>query len=108
MQKNGVKLEYGKPNLGIVITKQFPNAIKALAQCSEYGHLKYAETDKDWLNFKRIENPVESYTNAMFRHVIEETNFVCDNESGLPHIFHTAWNAMARLEVYLDDLNKKG
>ena len=101
---SGIKLNNGKLHLGKVILKQFPNAIKAIAKCSEYGHLKYKDTDQDWLNFKRIENPYDAYTDAMIRHFLEEDDV--DKESDLPHIYHTAWNAMARLEVYLNNINK--
>ncbi len=97
----GVKHSSNKIPLGILIQKQFPNALQALSKVTKYGHEKYLEHDKDWLNFKRVENAFENYTNAMQRHFIQEEIEKTDTESEFEHIYHTAWNAMARLEIYL-------
>jgi hypothetical protein len=97
----GVKKDNEKLPMGIVIQRQFPNALKAIAKCSLYGHNKYEETDLDWMNFERLENAEERYFNALFRHLLD-----CgldldkkDSESELPHIYHVVWNAMALLEL---------
>jgi len=38
----------------------------------------------------------------MVRHVTKEAKGeVLDDDSGFPHQAHTAWNALARLELYL-------
>lgn len=97
----GVKHSSNKLPLGILIQSQFPNALQALSKVTKYGHEKYLEHDKDWLNFKRVENAFENYTNAMQRHFIQEEIEKTDTESEFEHIYHTAWNAMARLEIYL-------
>lgn len=91
----GQKFDEGKLPLGIVIQKQFPNALKVLAKCSQYGHEKYKD-DVDWLNYQRVPNWKERYLNAFMRHFLEEGN---DNESNLPHFYHALWNLMALVEL---------
>ena len=97
----GVKKDDEKLPMGIVIQRQFPNALKAIAKCSLYGHNKYKETDVDWMNFERLDNAKERYFNALSRHFLDAGIDLSekDNESELPHIYHVAWNAMALLEV---------
>lgn len=72
----------------------FPNAIAAVAEVSKFGATKY-----DWGNWRHVDNGVERYTEALGRHFIAENEI--DPESGLAHAAHTAWNAMARLELML-------
>lgn len=94
MGQRGVKLDNSKPLL-YVILKQFPNALSLVAKCSEYGHNKYKETDADWQNWSRLDDGEFRYSNALMRHLSEDND---DEESGLPHAAHVAWNALARLE----------
>jgi hypothetical protein len=91
---NGQKFDDDKLPLGVVIQKQFPNALKAIAKCSQYGHDKYKD-DVDWLNFQRVDNWEQRYLNAFMRHFLEEGNDV----SGLPHLYHAAWNLLCLLEM---------
>lgn len=79
--------------------KQFTEAMEALALRSLYGHIKYIETDKDWKNFERIENPDYEYGNASFRHALG----IGDDEDEKEHYIATAWNAIARLQTYLKE-----
>jgi hypothetical protein len=92
----GAKLDYGKNRLGLVLLG-FPNALKAVGQVGTYGANKYS--DNGW---KSVPNGQERYTDALLRHEVE---FACgesdDTESGLPHLAHAAWNALAVLELYL-------
>ncbi len=97
----GVKNDDDKLPLGIVIQKQFPNALNAVAKCSQYGNSKYKETDKDWLNYQRVDDWYNRYSNAAMRHFITQGN---DEESGLSHIYHCLWNMMALVEKI--ELNK--
>lgn len=98
----GVKLNNGKPQISLLF-KQFPKALEAIAKCSEYGHEKYKETDHDFLNYQRVEGGSKNYADAGLRHRLQEGN---DNESGLPHAFHVAWNALAELEIWIKENNK--
>ncbi len=98
----GSKKDDGKLPIATVIQKQFPNAIKAISECSLFGHEKYKDLgDADWLNLHRVENGVDRYANAMMRHLLEAgidfTNI--DSETGLNHIKHAVWNALALLEI---------
>lgn len=53
-------------------------------------------------DFKNVPDAIKKYRAAMYRHDLKETiGPVTDDESGLHHAVHTAWNAMARLEVIL-------
>lgn len=76
--------------------KQMENAVEALALRSLYGHDKYKEYDRDWQNFSRVENADFEYSNASFRHALG-----IGEDSEEDHYIATAWNAIARLEVYL-------
>lgn len=97
----GQKNDNGKLPVGIVIHRQFPNALKAIAECSKYGHDKYSEQDVDWLNCQRVENGQERYLNATMRHLLESGINLdeLDSESGLSHLKHAAWNMMQLLEI---------
>lgn len=97
----GAKLDDGKLPLAIVVQRQFPNALKGVAECSLYGNNKYKETDKDWCNLHRVDNSVERYSNAMMRHFLDAgTNMESmDKETNILHVKHMVWNALALLEI---------
>lgn len=100
----GLKEDKGKLPMGIVIQRQFPNALKAIAECSLYGHTKYIEQDQDWLNCQRLENPIERYSDAMMRHYMDsgiDFKEIDGGEKGsqLEHIKHAAWNMLQLLEM---------
>ena len=83
-----------------LLFKQFPKALEAIVMCSEYGHKKYKEADQDFLNFKRVEGGSKTYADAGLRHRMQQG---IDLESMLPHSYHTAWNALAELELLFED-----
>ena len=93
----GMKTNKNKPQLSLLF-RQFPQALEAIARCSEYGHLKYKEADSDYLNYQRVEGGSKTYADAGLRHRIEQGN---DLESGLPHQYHVAWNALAELQLWI-------
>jgi hypothetical protein len=99
----GQKFNNGKLPMHIVICRQFPDALKAIALCTEYGHQKYIETDQDYLNFKNVKGGAQAYADALMRHAMEGG---VDEESGLPHAWHKAWNALAELQLRIEDINK--
>jgi len=101
VKETGVKLNQGKPELSLLF-KQFPKALEAIAKCSEYGHTKYKETDTDYLNFKRVPGGSKAYADAGLRHRLFKEG-TTDLDSQLPHSFHTAWNALAELELILEN-----
>lgn len=100
--KSGVKHNNNKPQISILF-KQFPDALKAIAKASEFGHEKYKEFDEDYLNYKRVEDGIQKYADASLRH---RTEIGVDEESKLPHQFHVAWNTMAELQLWIEEQNK--
>lgn len=99
----GVKTDSSKVDISVLF-KQFPRALTAVAEASAYGHNKYRETDKDMLNFTRVDNAESRYRGALMRHERDRyTDGYLDSESNLPHIYHKAWNALAELEMHLKD-----
>ena len=96
--EQGVKLSKEALPMYTVLFTQFGEAIKHVVKRSQEGHKKYIETDGDWLNFKRVPDAYNEYSNAMFRHAM---NIGSDTE--LDHHVATAWNALARLQIYLEN-----
>lgn len=73
----------------------FPRAIAGVASVSNFGATKYA-----WGGWRHVDNGIDRYTDAMVRHLAAEAQGeVLDSESGLPHAWHVAWNALARAEL---------
>lgn len=97
----GAKLDAGKPRLGLVLMG-FSNALRLVGEVGTYGADKY--TDGGWL---QVQKGAERYTDAMFRHLLSEASTAeleaNDAESGLPHAAHAAWNALARLELMIQN-----
>ena len=84
----GAKMDAGKPDL-LTSLRQFPNALAALSDVSIYG----AETKGyGWNAWKLVPKGEERYRQACVRH-ISTADF--DDESGLAHAAHAAWNALA-------------
>lgn len=80
--------------------EQFPNALKAIVECSTYGAKKYNEKDK-WDNFRSVKGGSKAYMDALVRHLAEGWKNK-DTESNLHHVAHIAWNSLAALELFLD------
>lgn len=100
-KEKGVKHNNGKPQLSLLFT-QFPKALEAVAKCSEYGHEKYKETDSDFLNFKRVDGGSKAYADAGLRHRTFPKG-TTDIDSQLPHAFHICWNALAELQLWIEE-----
>lgn len=90
----GAKLDDGKLLAGIL--QQWPRALTAILEVATFGAEKY--TRGGW---QYVENGVERYTDAMFRHLLKEPLEPIDPDSGLSHDAHVAWNALSRLELRL-------
>jgi len=92
----GAKLDAGKVRLGLVLSG-FPRALKAVGAVGTYGAAKY--TDNGW---KEVPDGAARYTDALYRHMMDEAaGERNDLESNILHSAHAAWNALARLELYL-------
>jgi hypothetical protein len=89
-----MKLDGGKPDVSLLL--DFGMALRAVAAVGTFGKMKY--TRGGWQFVKDGEN---RYTAALGRHLLEEAYERDDEESGLPHAAHAAWDALARLELML-------
>lgn len=95
----GVKYDDNKPLAGDCLTI-FGKAIMAVGECILKGQEKYPAID----NWKRVKDAKRRYTNALIRHLIKHlAGIKIDEESGLTHIQHVAWNALAVCELYLEE-----
>lgn len=103
-KSDGIKYDKAKPLAGDVL-QIFGKAIMGVGQCILKGAEKYPEID----NWKRVKNAEQRYTNALVRHLIKHlTGEEVDKESGLPHLQHVVWNALAVCELYLERKNNNG
>ena len=96
--EKGVKLDSGKNRLGLVLGG-FSHALWLVGCVGTFGADKY--TDKGW---QQVKNGKNRYLDALLRHLFkvfmgEET----DKESGLPHLAHVCWNALAILELTVNE-----
>lgn len=91
----GSKMDAGKAPLWRGLVEQFPIALQAVAQVSEFGAQKYV-----WSGWKSVPDGAVRYGNAMMRHAVADAaGGRYDPDSGLLHAAHVAWNALARLEL---------
>lgn len=91
---DGRKDDAGKPRPTLVLNSM-ARAIARVIDVAEYGARKYAPDN--WL---QVPDGIKRYTDAGLRHrqahALGEVN---DPESGLPHLAHAAWCALAVLEL---------
>lgn len=88
----GIKYDKDKPRMGEMI-QDFGDELFKVVKVWEFGANKYSKS-----NWKKVDNGFDRYTNAMIRHFIQEqTTDGYDEETGYPHAYHVAWNALARL-----------
>jgi hypothetical protein len=94
----GAKLDAGKPRCALVLGG-FSRALEQVALVGTFGAAKY--TDHGW---RSVPNGQERYTDALWRHLLAEAQGLeLDPDSSLLHAAHTAWNALARLELILQE-----
>ena len=92
----GAKLDAGKVRMELVIAG-FARALLEVGKVATHGAAKY--TPNGW---RAVPDGQSRYTDAMYRHLLaEHTGQVNDPDSQLLHAAHTAWNALARLELLL-------
>ena len=94
----GVKHDKGKPR-AMLMLKDFRRALLAVAEVSTFGEKKYGKPS-GWQSLEgcTFEEMGERYSDALARHILAEGD---DPESGLPHEWHAAWNALAIIELKL-------
>lgn len=90
----GAKLDAGKVRVGLVLGS-FPRALWKVCEVGTFGAAKY--TDDGWLE---VDNGEARYADAGLRHYLKSCMGEShDPDSGLEHLAHEAWNALARLEL---------
>lgn len=77
----------------------FPNAMMALAEVMTWAADYKGYQPNDW---KDIPDAKNSLLAAACRHRLKRLKCEhCDDESGLPHLYHEAFNVMAQLELLI-------
>ena len=101
----GKKFDQGKAPLFQGCLQYFPRALMCVANVSAYGAKKYDVpfSDKNW---SRLDDAFNRYTDGLARHLTLEGVSERDDESGLLHAAHAAWNALARLELLLNSMDE--
>lgn len=93
----GAKLDADKLQTGLLL--DFSHALEAVAAVATFGAKKYSPGG--WL---KVPDGQRRYTDALMRHLLADAKAggnALDEESGLLHAAHTAWNALAVLELEL-------
>lgn len=97
----GAKLDDGKPDASLLL--MFGKALTEVAQVGTFGAKKY--TRGGW---RTVPNGFDRYTAALVRHMLAEDHEADDDDSGLLHAAHAAWNALARLQLLLEESEHAG
>ena len=90
----GAKDDNGKPMAGVLL--DFSRALQTVVDVGTYGAKKYKR--QGWAT---VPEGSQRYTDAMMRHLLamDVDPDGLDKETGLPHLAHVAWNALAVLEL---------
>jgi len=100
LHKLGAKDDSDKPRLDLVLG-DFATALWGVGLVGTFGANKY--TDRGW---HEVDNGIERYSNALLRHYLNfKRGEMDDPESNLPHLAHLAWNALAILQLYMEEKN---
>lgn len=106
----GSKLDAGKAPIYQGVLEYFPRAISAVALLSLYGANKYS-----WKGWEAVPDGFNRYSDALARHMTKEgiegpVDLDAKNDPKFPaeilHATQVAWNALARLELYLRENGK--
>ena len=92
---NGTKHDTEKPRPSLVFDAM-ALALLEISKVATFGAKKYS--DDNWLI---VEDGIKRYTDAKDRHRLLGAICAHDDDSGLLHAAHEAWNALAVLELKL-------
>ena len=90
-----LKFDQGKARMDLILDG-FPDALEEIGKCATFGAEKYEA--HSWLH---VANAKARYRAAGFRHELRGEGI--DPESGLLHAAHHAWNALAHLQLLLNE-----
>ena len=91
----GVKYDQGKPRPDLILGTM-ARAVLEVSKVAAFGAEKYS--DDNWL---LVDKKERRYRDAKGRHMLLGAIERVDADSGLSHLAHEAWNALALLEIYL-------
>lgn len=98
----GAKMDSGKAPIMQGVIQYFPRALQAVSMVSLVGAKKYA-----WKGWESVSDGFNRYSDALGRHLLaENTEGLIDNDTQQLHAAQVAWNALARLELKLRELEK--
>jgi hypothetical protein len=98
--EKGSKLDFGKVKVRLLFN-DFPRALLEVAKICTFGAEKY--TESGWLE---VPNGINRYDDAKDRHILYGAMDPVDSDSGLLHQAHECWNALAKLELTLREIEK--
>jgi len=93
----GAKLDSGKILAGVL--SDFSYALQAVAEVGTFGANKYSRG-----GWQSVPDGVTRYSDALWRHLLAERHESLDQDSGLLHAAHLAWNALSRLELKIREV----
>jgi hypothetical protein len=96
-KEEGVKNDKDKPLVADFLL-DFAPEIMEVARIWEFGAKKYSKS-----NWKKVENGKERYMNALVRHILQSESEEFDEESGMSHIAHAVFNALAVLHFEMEE-----
>ena len=94
----GMKFDSDKPELDLLL--DFGLAFQEVGKVATYGANKYAPGN--WLF---VEKADRRYMAALLRHLMQSNIDAIDKETGIDHLAHVAWNALAVLELKLRSID---
>ena len=92
----GAKFDQGKIRVGLL--KRFGLALLAVGDLATGGADKYA--DHGWVDVK---DGIQRYDDALFAHYLREMFEDVDPDMKVKHEVQTAWNALAKLQLMIED-----
>lgn len=107
----GAKLDAGKEPIFSGVLQYFPRALTKVAALSNWGATRYT-----WEGWRTVSDGFNRYSNAMGRHVLKEKtegryDLDARNDPKFPaeilHATQVAWNALARLELLMEELERE-
>jgi hypothetical protein len=90
----GAKLDGGKCKAGVL--SDFSLALMAVAEVGTHGADKYSRG-----GWQEVPDGETRYRDADWRHLLKSRHEDVDQDSGLLHDAHQAWNILAALELRL-------
>jgi len=90
----GAKLDGGKCKAGVL--SDFSLALMAVAEVGTHGADKYSRG-----GWQEVPDGETRYRDADWRHLLKSRHEDVDQDSGLLHDAHRAWNVLAALELRL-------